>query len=164
MSRGDPDPPSGAERRAKRRREATSAVRARLPPPNFIIRKPFKNVFLMPIGPSNSITVIDRLNDSYRNPVSLAIEWKKALKDGKYATQRALAQDVGVHRTSVAKTLSLLDLDKDVIRAVEFLGDPLPGPLVTVAGLHDLVNLSPNDQKRKLKEHLRGKGITILGL
>jgi hypothetical protein len=94
----------------------------------------------------------------------LAIEWKKALKDGKYATQRALAQDVGVHRTSVAKTLSLLDLDKDVIRAVEFLGDPLPGPLVTVAGLHDLVNLSPNDQKRKLKEHLRGKGITILGL
>ena len=78
--------------------------------------------------PAHSLTMVDRLDDTYRNPIALAKEWKEALADGKYATQKALAQDMGVHSTSVTKALSLLRLHPDVLRAVTYLGGPLARP------------------------------------
>jgi hypothetical protein len=141
-----------------------SQVRVLLGPPSCIIRKTFQNVFILPPKRPTSLTEVDQQKDIYRNPVALAVEWQETLSKGKYETRTALARDVGVHLSSVSRTLKLLSPDPDVLNGVLLLGDPLPGQIITVDRLVRLADFSPQEQKKALKQYLRSKGITILNL
>jgi len=86
---------------------------------------------------------------TYRNPVFLAREWRKALESGEYASQTALALKLGVSRVRVTQVLNLLRLSASTIDRIASLGDPLSSPIVTERKLRPLVSLTEAEQKRR---------------
>ncbi len=88
---------------------------------------------------------------TYRNPIFLAREWKKALETRKYPSQAALARELGVSRVRVIQVLRLLRLAPEILEKVADLGDPLTSPIVTERKLRPIVNLSEQAQKLRLK-------------
>ncbi len=86
---------------------------------------------------------------TYRNPVCLAREWKKAMESGKYASQTALARELGVSRVRVTQVLRLLRLAPEVQEKIADLGDPLTSPIITERKLRPLVSL-PRDEQIKI--------------
>jgi len=79
------------------------------------------------------------------------------LKSGEYASQVALARDLGVSRVRVTQVLNLLKLDPEVLEQVAGLGDPLTARFVTERKLRPLVNLPEEKQKSKLRKMLSFK-------
>jgi len=90
---------------------------------------------------------------TYRNPVFLAWEWKKALETGHYPSQAALAWDLGVSRVRVTQVLNLLKLDPEVLEQIAGLGDSLTARSVTERKLRPVVNL-PIVEQRKISRRL----------
>jgi hypothetical protein len=93
---------------------------------------------------------------SYRNPVALALEWRRAIDSGHYSSQADLARKKGVSRARVTQILNLLRLAPRVIEIVMDLGDPLPAPMVTERQLRRLINPSVQNQLKEI--------MTILGI
>ncbi len=63
-----------------------------------------------------------------------------------------LAHKLGLSRARVTQVLGLLALDRDVLEAVETLGDPLSRSVVSVRMLRSLLKLSPAEQQSFLQE------------
>ena len=87
---------------------------------------------------------------TYRNPVFLAREWKKALETGKYPSQAALARELGVSPVRVTQILRLLRLAPEVLETIVHLGDPLTSSIVTERKLRPLVNLPRAEQRKRI--------------
>ena len=66
-----------------------------------------------------------------RNPIALALAWRKLLDDEGGMSRAGLARRLGVSRARVTQVLGLLELAPETVDAVAGLGDPLPGPIVT---------------------------------
>jgi hypothetical protein len=87
---------------------------------------------------------------SYRNPVALALEWRKAIDSGHYPSRSDLARKNGISRARVTQILNLLRMATEVIDIIGGLGDPLPSPVVTEKQLRRIVNLPGGEQLREL--------------
>ena len=92
----------------------------------------------------------------YRNPVYLAQEWQKALGNGECSSPADLACKLGISRACVTQVLRLLNLAPEVLKAITILGDPLPSPIVTERRLRPIVNLPPEEQRRRIEAILAG--------
>jgi hypothetical protein len=93
---------------------------------------------------------------TYRNPVALALEWRKALDRGHYSSPADLARKEGISRARVTQILNLLRLSPRVIEITRSLGDPLHSPLVTERQLRRLINLPRRKQLKELTIILSG--------
>jgi hypothetical protein len=93
----------------------------------------------------------------YRNPIYLAREWQKALENGDYSSPADLACKLGISRARVTQVLRLIRLAPEVLQAVATLGDPLPWPVVTERRLRSIVNLPPEEQRRRIEAILARK-------
>jgi len=78
---------------------------------------------------------------TYRKPIFLAREWKKALETGKYPSQAALARELGVSRVRVTQVFRLLRLAPEMLDRIADLGDPLTSPIVTERKFRPIVYL-----------------------
>ena len=87
---------------------------------------------------------------TYRNPIFLAREWKKALETAKYPSQAALARELGVSRVRVTQILRLLKLSPEVLEKIAELGDPLISLIMTERKLRLLVNLARAEQRQRI--------------
>jgi hypothetical protein len=87
---------------------------------------------------------------SYRNPVTIALEWRKALDTGEYSSPADLAIRKGISRARVTQILNLLRLSPRVIGIVRELGDPLPSRTITERQLRRLINRSVRDQLKEI--------------
>lgn len=87
---------------------------------------------------------------AYRNPVALALEWRKALESGHHSSQADLARKKGLSRARVTQILNLLRLTPQAIGMVRDLGDPLPAPRVTERQLRRLINLPAQNQLKEI--------------
>jgi hypothetical protein len=79
---------------------------------------------------------------TYRNPVILAVEWKKMLDSGEYASQTALAQKIGVSRARVNQMLRLLKLPSEIQESVIQMGELSSPRDVTERRLRKLLSSS----------------------
>jgi hypothetical protein len=91
---------------------------------------------------------------SYRNPVALALEWRKAIGSGHYNSQADLAVKRGISRARVTQILNLLRLSPAVIELLLGLGDPLSVRSITERRLRRLIYLPAREQLDLLKSML----------
>jgi len=68
---------------------------------------------------------------TYRNPLFLALEWKKMIESGDYASQTELARHLGVSRARANQILRLLKLPPEIQESVIRMGDPLSSRKIT---------------------------------
>jgi len=62
---------------------------------------------------------------AYRNPIYLAREYKRMIDNGQVKNQADLARKLSISRARVTQVLNLLKLNKDIIRQIEQIGDPM---------------------------------------
>jgi hypothetical protein len=86
----------------------------------------------------------------YRNPVTVAREWRELLENGPCASPADLTRSLGVSRARVIQVLRVLRLTPAVLKRIAELGDPLPAPIITERMLRPIVGLSPEEQKHWL--------------
>ena len=92
---------------------------------------------------------------TYRNPIILARELRKALESGEYASQTALGRKLGVSRVRVTQVLNLLRLAPEVLEKIADLGDPLTSPIVTERKLRPVVLLPKAEQRRRIEDMVK---------
>ena len=76
---------------------------------------------------------------TYRNPVLLALKWKRMLESGEYASQTDLARKVGVSRSRVNQMLRLVKLPPEILESVILMGEPLSSRKITEHRLRSLL-------------------------
>jgi len=91
------------------------------PSPNWLERRTFTYIFFFEPKPLKK----EKSPRYYRNPISLAKEYKRMIETGEVKNQSALARKLGVSRVRICQVLSLLKLDSELIKAAEQLGDPM---------------------------------------
>ncbi len=87
---------------------------------------------------------------TYRNPVALALEWRRALDRGRYTSQADLARKKGISRARVIQILNLLRLSPKVTGIIRSLGDPLPSRTITEKQLRSTINLPAQNQLKDI--------------
>jgi hypothetical protein len=117
----------------------------------------FRAVFEFPVVKKKPKAIGYKPSRLYRNPIILAQGWQKALENGDCSSPADLAGKLGVSRARVTQVLRLLNLAPEVLKAVAALGDPLSSPVVTERRLRSIVNLPPEEQRRRVDEILAGK-------
>ncbi|MDD3927885.1 MAG: hypothetical protein PHT33_14640 [bacterium] len=94
----------------------------------------------------------------YRNPVFVASELQEKLRSTSSST--SLSRDIGVSKARVTQFLNLLKLDKDSLEVVRNCGDPMDYPIITERTLRPLVNLSNEEQRKRISALIyRGNNI-----
>ncbi len=128
--------------------------------PNRSIRRTFQAIFEMPAAPFNH-NLFKISKRRYRNPISLAREWRKAIDEDKYACPAALARQLRVSRARVTQVLNLLKLAPEVIDIISLVGDPLKSPCISERKLRPLLCLAPEEQAKQIRILLSGKAKRI---
>lgn len=77
------------------------------------------------------------------------------LRSGKYASQTALGQRLGVSRARVNQMLRLLKLPPEVQEAVARMGDPLTSRKITERKLRNLFGSTPGGYKPRIDHFSR---------
>ena len=118
--------------------------------PNRSIHRTFRAIFELPVTQikHNLINIGKR---TYRNPIHLAKEWRRALDHGEYSSAAALARYLNVSRARVTQILNLLRLSSEVIEMISSLGDPIGYPIVTERKLRPLMGLPIKQQIAQAK-------------
>jgi len=80
-----------------------------------------------------------RTRKQYKNPIFIALEWKRLFDEGRYSSQAELAREMGISRARVTQIMNLLKLDKGMIKKLVDLGGTLSSPIVTERGLRKIV-------------------------
>jgi hypothetical protein len=58
---------------------------------------------------------------AYSNPLRLALEWKKGLETGRYASQAAIAREHGISRARVTQLMNLLKISPAILQMTDGL-------------------------------------------
>ena len=82
------------------------------------------------------------------NPITRALQWSDALRDGRYSSPSHLACELHCSRARVSQVLRL---DPEVVDALLALGDPVPSRTVSEHALRALVDLPAREQRRQLE-------------
>jgi hypothetical protein len=114
----------------------------------------FRAMFKFHIGKMKHKSISIKVSRTYPNPIVLAREWQKALRNGDCTSPAELARNLGISRARVTQVLRLLSLAPEIIDTIATLGDPLPSPIVTERGLRPIVNLPADEQRRRLRSIL----------
>lgn len=85
-----------------------------------------------------------------RNPIHLALEWKRALDEGRVNSKADLARHLGVSRAHVTQVLRLLCIAPEAKEAIVALGDSMEGRIVGGHTLRSLAKLSAEGQQREI--------------
>jgi predicted transcriptional regulator len=86
---------------------------------------------------------------TYRNPIFRAKEYARMIENGQ--TESEIASKTGLSRARVCQYLRLLNLDDQIINAIEKLGDPLTKRMMTERLLRPYLTKNPKEQERILK-------------
>jgi hypothetical protein len=89
---------------------------------------------------------IVKSQQTYRNPINLAKEYKEVIKSGQARNEADLARNIGVSRVTVNHFISLLKLTPEVIQAIENIGDPMPKRYITERRLRSIIKLPREKQ------------------
>ena len=108
--------------------------------PNKSIGRTFRAVFELPSARKGKNPAKCKSLRTYRNPLFLALEWKKMIESGDYASQTDLARDLGISRARVNQMLRLLKLPPKIQESVIRMGDPLPSRKITERRLRTLLS------------------------
>ena len=95
----------------------------------------------------------------YRNPIYLAQEWQKALRNGDCASPAVPAYKLELSRARVTQILRLLNLSPGVLQTIADLGDPLPSLIISQRSLRPIVNLPADGERRRVNAILAGSGL-----
>jgi len=76
----------------------------------------------------------------YRNPIYLAKEYKEMIDGGQVKNQADLARKLCISRVRVTQILNLLKLNKDVIRQIEQIGDPMDKKVISERELRKIIH------------------------
>ncbi len=87
----------------------------------------------------------------YRNPIALAQEWQKALRNGECSSLTDLARKLDISPARVTQVLRLLSLPQEVLKTIAALGDPLPFLIVTERRLRPILNLPLEEQRCRVE-------------
>jgi len=90
------------------------------------------------------------------NPILLALEWDKALKDGLVPNRATLARLKGLSRARITQVLDLLTLSPDVIARLS-----RPGDGISTRFLLRLLNVPTKDQLNELDLYMLQKSNTV---
>jgi hypothetical protein len=91
-----------------------------------------------------------KVRTTNRNPVALALEWRRAIDNGLYSSQADLARKKGISRPRVTQILNLLRLSPGVLELLLGSGDPLHERTVTERQLRRLIDLPAREQQRHI--------------
>ena len=80
------------------------------------------------------------ITPTYRNPISLAREYKQMIDNGQVKNQADLARKIGISRARVTQILNLLKLDKSIIDNLEQIGDPMYKKVISDRDLRKTIN------------------------
>jgi hypothetical protein len=89
-----------------------------------------------------------KVTKTYRNPVALALEWRKALDSGRYSSQADLARKKCISRARVTQILNLLRMSPEVVELLLRLGDRLSVRTITERQLRQLTDLPAREQRK----------------
>lgn len=105
--------------------------------PILIIDRTFTDIFFFtPKHPTKK-----KSQHYYQNPIYVAKEYKRMIESGEAKNQRALAKKLGISRACVSQVLAILKLDEKLISAIEQLGKPMHGKVVSIRFLSEyLIN------------------------
>lgn len=117
--------------------------------PNRSIHRTFRATFEMPVIQANQ-NLIKVGKRRYRNPVYLAREWQRLLKNGECSSPAALSRYLQVSRARVTQVLNLLQLSPEVVEMISSLGDPLGSPVIVERRLRPLLMLNAEQQKKQV--------------
>ena len=73
------------------------------------------------------------------------------IESGNAKSKGDLIRKLGTYRSRVYRYIKLLSLDDSVIKAVEQLGDPMPGRIITERHLRRYTTKTPAEQQRIIK-------------
>ena len=96
----------------------------------------FTSTFCFP----RKITKAKQITPLYRNPIFLAKEYKQMINNGQVKNQVYLARKLGISRARVTQILNLLKLNKDVIRQIEQIGDPMDKKVISERELRKIIH------------------------
>ena len=125
--------------------------------PSRLKERTFRGVFTFHYIKKTYKAKQNKRSRTYRNPIALAREWEKTLRNGNSSSPADLACKLGVSRARVNQILRLLRLAPEVSKAIVALGDPLPSPIVTERKLRPIVNLSSGEQEQIVEAILAEK-------
>ena len=97
------------------------------------------------------------MRKAYRNPVALALEWRKAIDSGHYGSQADLARKKGISRARVTRVLNLLRLSSRVVGIIMDIGDPLHARIITERQLRRLLCLTAGEQLNRVEAVLTNR-------
>ena len=117
--------------------------------PNGLKGRTFRAIFEMSTAPFNH-NLIRIGKRQYRNPIFLAIEWRKVLDEGKFTSLAELSRDLKLSRARVTQILNLLKLAPNVVEIIYSLGDPLRSPVISERRLRPLLALNADQQKAQV--------------
>jgi len=118
--------------------------------PNYLKERTFKLEFILPNSWYDLIPKKVRPIKTYKNPISLAMEWKQLLDSGQFENKADLARHLGVSRVRVLQILDLLKLCPEIINKVSALGETFKGKILGEKTLRPLVCLTPAKQVEKI--------------
>ena len=106
--------------------------------PDCSIDRTFITTFNFP----HKVMKANKIARIYRNPIHLSKEYKKMIDSGEVKNQAELARIKGISRARVTQILNLLKLNKDVMRQIEQIGDPMDKKVISERELRKIINQS----------------------
>jgi len=91
------------------------------------IDRTFTHIFFLKPKISRSKSV----NHFYQNPVCLARQYRSMIDSGEVENQTDLAQKLAISKVRACQVLSLLQLNSELLDAIDRIGNPMPTRLVT---------------------------------
>lgn len=113
-------------------------------------------MFDLPTAAMKRETASGTYRRQFRNPVCVAWEWQSRLENRKTAS--ALAKELKISRARVSQMLRLLKLKPDVLEVIASPGDPLRSSVITEHNLREILDLAPEEQRRRVAELLAVQG------
>ncbi len=134
-----------------------NAASFRVGSPSKLKARTFRGVFTFPNVKKKHKAKQSKRSRTYRNPIALAREWQKTLRNGNSSCPADLGRKLGVSRARVTQVLRLLSLAPEVLKAIVALGDPLPSPIVSERRLRPIVKRPAEDQRQMINTFLAGR-------
>lgn len=120
--------------------------------PNWLINRTFTITVYFP----EESQKVEKPRRNYRNPIYLAKEYARMIKNGQAKLEADLARKIGISRVRVNQITRLLKLDITIIEALEQLGDPMPSRIITERLLRNYVG-SPLNKQKHIKRFISNK-------
>jgi ParB-like chromosome segregation protein Spo0J len=104
-------------------------------------------VFRLEVLPNGRKPEGNKPKRTYRNPILLALEWKRMLDSREYSSQTDLSRKVGVSRARINQYLRLLKLPPEIQKTMVQMGKLSSPREITERRLRTLLSSAQVDRK-----------------